>query len=338
MDLKRCSFCMKSGGLSGVKEEWDPDALLYKCPRCGPICISKSTEGIVRGDDLTQKEKNIVSIVLRSRSEEREPKGSYGEKLEMTDLRRLIETYRERDAVERMDNALLLFGKRLRNIGDSFRMDYQNDYPFYHCFEPGELVRIIEFLHDNNLIKSEGVKFGVNAGIYISSKGYERLREIKKVGIDSRQCFVAMWFGEDMDTVYEKAIKPAIEYKEEGQTESRFKAINIGKKEHTNDINDEIISEIRRSRFMVCDLTGYRGGVYWEAGFAYGLGLEVIYTCREDWIKTEELDLYYKDGKKTKYKKEGIHFDLEHRNRIAWKTDDPTFKDNLINRIKAVIT
>jgi len=25
---------------------------------------------------------------------------------------------------------------------------------------------------------------------------------------------------------------------------------------------------------MVCDLTGYRGGFYFEAGFAYGLGLE----------------------------------------------------------------
>jgi len=40
---------------------------------------------------------------------------------------------------------------------------------------------------------------------------------------------------------------------------------------------------------MICDLTGYRGGVYFEAGFAYGLGLEVIYTCRKDWTKEELL-------------------------------------------------
>jgi len=40
---------------------------------------------------------------------------------------------------------------------------------------------------------------------------------------------------------------------------------------------------------MVCDLTGYRGGIYFEAGFAYGLGLDVIYTCREDWCKEEIL-------------------------------------------------
>ena len=40
---------------------------------------------------------------------------------------------------------------------------------------------------------------------------------------------------------------------------------------------------------MVCDLTGYRGGVYFEAGFASGLGLPVIYTCRKDWAKNQKL-------------------------------------------------
>ena len=44
-------------------------------------------------------------------------------------------------------------------------------------------------------------------------------------------------------------------------------------------IDDEIIGEIRRSRFLVADFThgdkGARGSVYYEAGFAYGLGLPV---------------------------------------------------------------
>ncbi len=35
-------------------------------------------------------------------------------------------------------------------------------------------------------------------------------------------------------------------------------------------------------RFMIADFTGHRGGVYFEAGFAHGLGIPVIWTCRED--------------------------------------------------------
>lgn len=46
----------------------------------------------------------------------------------------------------------------------------------------------------------------------------------------------------------------------------------IGSKEHSNKIDDEIIGEIRRSAFIVADFTGHRGGVYFEAGFAMGLG------------------------------------------------------------------
>jgi nucleoside 2-deoxyribosyltransferase len=123
--------------------------------------------------------------------------------------------------------------------------------------------------------------------------------------------------------------------------------VKIDNVEHVNDINDEIIAQIRRSRFMVCDLTGYRGGVYFEAGFAYGLGLEVIYTCRKDWTKEEILcdsagnkieTLLDGAGKEIAIKKEGVHFDLVHRNRIEWVPDElEGFKTKLANRIKAVI-
>ena len=181
----------------------------------------------------------------------------------------------------------------------------------------------------------------------ITAKGYQRLREIKKPGGDSRQCFVAMWFKPELNSVYEEAIKPAIEFTEDGEDSPRFEAVKIDNVEHVNDINDEIIAQIRRSRFMVCDLTGYRGGVYFEAGFAYGLGLDVIYTCREDWTKEEILKdktgndvttLYDNSGNEIQIKKEGVHFDLAHRNRIIWSPDDlEDFRIKLENRIKAVI-
>ena len=42
-----------------------------------------------------------------------------------------------------------------------------------------------------------------------------------------------------------------------------------------NKIDDEIVAEIRRSKFIIADFShgsdGARGGVYFEAGFAHGL-------------------------------------------------------------------
>ncbi len=47
-------------------------------------------------------------------------------------------------------------------------------------------------------------------------------------------------------------------------------------------INDRIIAEIRACKFCVSDFTGQRNGVYFEAGFALGLGKAIIYVCETD--------------------------------------------------------
>ena len=45
-----------------------------------------------------------------------------------------------------------------------------------------------------------------------------------------------------------------------------------------------------------------------------------------------------KSGNDIEIKKEGIHFDLEHRNRISWTEDDlEGFKEALKRRIQAVV-
>jgi hypothetical protein len=77
------------------------------------------------------------------------------------------------------------------------------------------------------------------------------------------------------------------------------------------------MAEIRRSRFVVADYTGQRAGVYFEAGFALGLGLTVIPTCQADEI-----------GK--------LHFDIRHLNTLTWNTPSELC-DALTKRIRAVI-
>ncbi len=208
-----------------------------------------------------------------------------------------------------------------------------------------ELREVLKFITDQKWIIGS-TDFG-DESVKIIPNGWARLEELKKSSPNSNQCFVAMWFTDEMNQIFEDYLKPAIEYIEPGAKGSRFKAIKIDNVEHTNDINDEIIAQIRRSRFVVCDLTGYRGGVYFEAGFAYGLGLDVIYTCRKDWANEEVLKdssggeiktLYDSSGKEIAVKKEGVHFDLAHRNRIEWELDKlDDFKTKLENRIKAVI-
>lgn len=173
-----------------------------------------------------------------------------------------------------------------------------------------------------------------NRGLYgcrVEVSGYRRIEELV-TNTDSSQCFVAMWFDPSMDEAYEKGMRLAIE------EDSGYSASRIDRQEFIGKIDDEIIAEIRRSRFLVADFThrvadiregkcheseeghknlGARGGVYYEAGFAHGLGLPVIFTCRSDMV-------------------DNLHFDTRQFNHIVWETPDD-LREKLTNRIGSVL-
>lgn len=339
-----CLFCnhnVTNDGGSG----FGPTKTFYMCHRCGFIHLTDEAVEYLDSERFKEKDKTAISITLRNEWERR-GRVRTGEKITYEELEQIISAFKPLDPIEKMDQALINFEKASHYVGSTVKFSPDNDYPLYYCNGPGELIAICKLLFKAGLTFAPDDPNPHN-NLYITAAGYQRLREIHKPNRDSRQCFVAMWFAEEMNEVYKNAIKPAIEIKEQGEVVPRFEAVKIDNVEHVNDINDEIIGQIRRSRFVICDLTGYRGGVYFEAGFAYGLGLDVIYTCRKDWIKEEILKdetdkevhfLFGANSNKIPIKKEGVHFDLAHRNRIEWSPDNlEDFKIRLENRIKAVI-
>ena len=101
----------------------------------------------------------------------------------------------------------------------------------------------------------------------------------------SRDCFVAMWFDTSMEETYQVGIYSPLK-------DLGYNPIRVDKKEHNDRIDQQIFDEIRKSRFMISDITGHRGGVYYEAGFASGLGLPVIQTCKESDFEKRHFDVF----------------------------------------------
>lgn len=158
----------------------------------------------------------------------------------------------------------------------------------------------------------------------LTADGFSRLEAIELASPTTTQAFVAMWFGVDMDQAYAQGFEVAI-------IDAGYRPLRIDRKEHANKIDDEIIMEIRRSRFIVADFTcpliegkdgvtraDARGGVYYEAGFAQGLDIPVIWTVRQDMIHL-------------------VHFDTRQFAHITW-ADPADLRVKLRNRIGAVIT
>ena len=148
----------------------------------------------------------------------------------------------------------------------------------------------------------------------LTVEGYARLAELERADTQSSQAFVAMWFHTSTTDAWEQGIKLGIE-------DAGYEPFRIDRKEHVKKIDDEVIAEIRRSRFVVADFTqgedGVRGSVYYEAGFAHGLDIPVIFVCRKDVLNE-------------------LHFDTRQYNHIAWETPEELRK-RLAVRISAVI-
>ena len=334
----KCLFCEED--VTGKEAE----QFKYMCARCGPINLDMDAQVKFNQEDFNKVDRLGISITLRNEWEGSNKQIS-DRIITYTDLTNIVRQFERLDPIEKLDKALLIISKKSKQIGDVVHVNMANDYPLYYCINPDELISVIKLLINEGYI-SPDISSDIQK-FQITTHGYQKIRDLEKYNKESNQCFVAMWFNDEMNKVYESTIKEAIEFIDPGKTKPRFKAVKIDNIENANDINDEIIAQIRRSRFMVCDLTGYRGGVYFEAGFAYGLGLDVIYTCRDDWTKEEYLkeksgteikSLYDTNGNEIFIKKEGVHFDLAHRNRIEWSPREPEeFTRKLTNRIKALI-
>jgi hypothetical protein len=76
----------------------------------------------------------------------------------------------------------------------------------------------------------------------------------------SARGFVAMDFAENMREAWTNGFDPGIRA-------AGFQPVRIDAKDYVGGITDEIMSEIRQSRFVVADYTGQKSGVYFEAGF-----------------------------------------------------------------------
>jgi hypothetical protein len=162
----------------------------------------------------------------------------------------------------------------------------------------------MDILIDDGCLRSGG------AGYSLSIKGFLTAEALRSVKSSSAQGFVAMSFDESLRNAWTNGFDPGIRA-------AGFRPFRIDYKDYIGGITDEIMAEVRRSRFVVADYTGQVNGVYFEAGFALGLGLTVIPTCRADGAPK-------------------LHFDIKHLNTLLWSTP-AELAGGLNRRIRAVI-
>lgn len=310
---EECPLCQQTA--ARIRKRDYGQVRTYECPFCGEFAVTSQVHGQLR--DMEPRDRARVSAYTRRMAirgvfitilvrppGEQEPR--YENAVTLQDV---LDDF-PRTISQRLDRALLNIALLSETPGELVKLDEGRDYATLYA----ENRQAMHFM-------AKALEDGGYAGCSISSTtvvlnlrplGWDQVAELQRGAgrWDSLQAFVAMWFAHEVEEAWTKGIKPGIK-------DAGFDPLRINLKEHNEKICDVIIAEIRRSRFVVADVTGQRQGVYFEGGFAMGLGIPVIWMCRQD-----EIDK--------------CHFDTRQYNHVLWQTSED-LRQKLLRRIEATI-
>jgi hypothetical protein len=295
--LTECPVCSNRLSLARLD---DSRTWHLECPVCGTYAVTE--EGV---DELAEKkyqsQKPLIYGTLRYMSDRKRPFT-----IQSDNLDDLIAAARPpKGPLEAVDLIIGFLRERTQYFGQYLKLA-PSDLALTYS------INFKEFENYLNLAKELGLLEGPPSSpeYALTSKGWQRLEEMSRIRPKGNVAFVAMNFSNEFKPAWSDGFKPCL-------IESGFNPVRMDLVEHNDKIDDRIVAEIRRSSLLVADFTGNRGGVYFEAGYALGLGLPVIWTCREDFI-------------------EQVHFDTRQYNHVLWR-DPAELKVKLSDRIHATI-
>jgi hypothetical protein len=296
MDSRVCPVCKLSNVV--ISSNWSKEESLVECPNCGKYEISDSDLVV-----YSTKEPNYeLSFALYEKSINRKEQIILSSGNIDTIMKgiTLPHTYQEK-----ADLIIKYVYSNIPLITRGFNLSGESGIKF-NLIDGDSLRAMFNFLKDEEYFVPE-VEYASGGGLLIlTSKGIKHAETLINPNRDSDKVFVAMSFSEEMHYIYEKVLEPALK-------ECGYHSLRIDKKEFNGEIINEVIEEIKRSAFLIADFTENKPGVYFEAGYATGIRIPIIYSCKRD-----EIDK--------------IHFDTNHYNYIEW-IDEEDLRNKLIKRI-----
>ena len=284
-----CRICGLPDG-ADVKSSDNNECWMVRCPTCGDFTITQS----VIDHSLLQSTRHKLSAWTRAKKES----GQAAPLVSQESFDAIVSSFPNYNVADKQRLLIQTLAEQTSHPGESVYLNYRSLWPRVWASGSDETHYLANALHDRGLIEFTQ-KSGDQTIDYcqITPAGWDYLDKVESRPLDSSQAFVAMWFDPSMDSAWSDGIKPALESAGYMPYRVDNDLSNLGR------IDAKIEVEIKRSRFLVADVTGGRQGVYYEAGYAMGLGLPVIWSVRSN-------------------HKSDMHFDTKQYKHIIWDTPE----------------
>ena len=310
----RCPVCKSSAVVQALGALDMSESV--QCPTCGNYIITRQAKDEMNPDvvaswlyynsDYNEEQKQFSTFFYISSKDTGKMDPNYVTLEE-------ISNWYPRSFNEKVDRFLLLLANKNPCLGgmEFFKPEQMISAIFAHfsydsstgilsigCTKQCQLF--FDYLHEQRYITDDSNPQRVTLSPY----GWQRIDELQKNNPNNRDIFIAMAFpDEDSDEKPEdlSEIKDTIKA---GITKAQYNPIIMCDTIHGEQIVPKMFRLIRESKLLVMDVTCPNLGAYHEAGFALGLGKEVIITCREKEFNDP-------DNKP--------HFDIAQKQILVWK-------------------
>jgi len=286
---------------------------LHDCPRCGAyVVVGHADQSLPALLSHRRIDRSVLSHLIRKAQRHGRPLTIFDEDLAAYEHASPLPTPREQ-----VDNLIRWIGENQTSPDEPARANIEliaatvgaqvsapesNESAFQW---------LIAEIGNENLFVWDARQPAVQVLLRLRMKGWELYEQLRHRIADVRTAFMAMQFGNaELMSVLERCFKPAVK-------RAGFDLRALNELQPAGLIDNQIRAAIRSARFVVADLSHDNNGAYFEAGFAEGIGLPVLYTCRRE-----------------KFEAEKTHFDTNHMVTIPWDLDD---LDDAAKRLTATI-
>ncbi|MFA5839975.1 MAG: hypothetical protein WC890_04890 [Candidatus Margulisiibacteriota bacterium] len=293
--MSDCPFCKRP-----AIEEKSPqnDSIYVSCDVCGEYFITNDARREVVNKEYVNDLYLFSGYIKNQNRQGNKPS------IATYDLKNILSSWHPITAIEKLNQFLLFLDSQTNEFGQFILFEYDKMYPIVFSKSRDEFSSIVSAASELGYveIKAKGFKLTIS--------GIKKIEELKETNVNSKYCFIARSFLDKYDAVVINGILPALE-------NTGFLAIDLKTKTHNNLIDNEIVASIKKSRFVIVELSEENQGAYFEAGFAMGLKIPVIRVCHET-------------------QKANLHFDASHYSTIFYSNCEE-LKNRLIQNIEANI-
>ena len=339
--LRNCPVC--DGRY--LEEEVDPFLTRrkrYTCKRCGTYEFDKF---LVEGNPDFDRVRHLISAWIRRQNDSGIFPVVVGSGMNTQDIKwpqQFEYMWFPKTTDEKMNSLLLAYADKTKYGEGILFSNNPNLISEIAARDIDEIKGLNQLLAQVDYTDFDGSDiFGACDRVRLKAKGWLRVDELRKTSVANDSAFIAMWFNDSITGAYREAVIKTV-------GECGYNPIFVDQEKFNGFIMDQVVTLIRQSRFIIADYTarpeedgdyskvkqGVRGGVYWEAGFAYGMGKPVVHTCEDDREATRR-----------------IHFDVDQYKTIYWKRgnlgasireltkpiDKPNFMEELAMHILATV-